>query len=104
MCGIFAHIIHGVEKERSELIRILLNGLHRLEYRGYDSAGLACDGKVREKSSWSGRECFSKRIADGGYGQGGKNPQENEFDAVKNTDVLVWFCCWVCISFHVELY
>ena len=38
MCGIFG--ITGVRPVRS----VLLEGLRRLEYRGYDSAGLAvCD-------------------------------------------------------------
>mmetsp|Transcript_1516 Transcript_1516/g.4599 ORF Transcript_1516/g.4599 Transcript_1516/m.4599 type:complete len:438 (+) Transcript_1516:203-1516(+) len=48
MCGIFAYVLHDAEKRRSEVVRVLLNGLHRLEYRGYDSAGLACDGEGPE--------------------------------------------------------
>lgn len=39
MCGTFAYINFLTEKKRSEVIDILLNGLSRLEYRGYDSAG-----------------------------------------------------------------
>lgn len=33
------------------MINILLNGLHRLEYRGYDSAGLAIDQAVLHKEN-----------------------------------------------------
>lgn len=33
-----------VEKDRKQILDILLTGLSRLEYRGYDSAGLAIDG------------------------------------------------------------
>ncbi|EPQ26823.1 uncharacterized protein PFL1_05458 [Pseudozyma flocculosa PF-1] len=44
MCGIFAYVNHLVEKDRRQVIDILVNGLARLEYRGYDSAGLAVDG------------------------------------------------------------
>ena len=33
-----------VEKDRKYIIETLVNGLSRLEYRGYDSAGLAVDG------------------------------------------------------------
>ena len=35
MCGIVGHVGHG------EASALLLEGLHRLEYRGYDSAGIA---------------------------------------------------------------
>jgi len=44
MCGIFAYLNYLTPKTRAEIIEILLNGLKRLEYRGYDSAGLAIDG------------------------------------------------------------
>jgi len=43
MCGIVAY------KGHKNCYPILLDGLHKLEYRGYDSAGIAClteDGKV----------------------------------------------------------
>lgn len=33
-----------VERDRKFIINILLAGLSRLEYRGYDSAGMAVDG------------------------------------------------------------
>jgi len=44
MCGIFAYLNYLVEKDRRFIIDTVLNGLGRLEYRGYDSAGIACDG------------------------------------------------------------
>jgi glucosamine--fructose-6-phosphate aminotransferase (isomerizing) len=44
MCGIFAYAHFGVEVSMRELLTILINGLQRLEYRGYDSAGLCVDG------------------------------------------------------------
>jgi len=44
MCGIFAYLNYLVEKGRGYIIDTLINGLKRLEYRGYDSAGLAIDG------------------------------------------------------------
>jgi len=44
MCGIFAYLNYLVEKDRGYIIDTLTNGLKRLEYRGYDSAGLAVDG------------------------------------------------------------
>lgn len=39
MCGIFAYLNYLEPKTRAEILEILLNGLKRLEYRGYDSAG-----------------------------------------------------------------
>ncbi|MFH4973447.1 hypothetical protein AB6A40_000156 [Gnathostoma spinigerum] len=44
MCGIFAYLNFLTPKTRSEVINILLQGLQRMEYRGYDSAGIAIDG------------------------------------------------------------
>ena len=42
MCGIVAY------KGPKNCYPILIDGLHRLEYRGYDSAGIAClsDDKI----------------------------------------------------------
>ncbi|KAJ3120597.1 glutamine--fructose-6-phosphate transaminase (isomerizing) [Nowakowskiella sp. JEL0407] len=40
MCGIFAYLNYLVEQDRRFIVDTLLNGLSRLEYRGYDSAGL----------------------------------------------------------------
>ncbi|KAL3284964.1 hypothetical protein HHI36_019093 [Cryptolaemus montrouzieri] len=43
MCGIFAYLNYLTPKKRSEILELLVNGLKRLEYRGYDSAGVAID-------------------------------------------------------------
>ena len=45
MCGIFGLCLYDYHIEDKSLIEILLNGLRRLEYRGYDSAGI-CIGKI----------------------------------------------------------
>ncbi|XP_017773946.1 PREDICTED: glutamine--fructose-6-phosphate aminotransferase [isomerizing] 2-like isoform X2 [Nicrophorus vespilloides] len=44
MCGIFGYINYLTPKSRKEILELLVNGLKRLEYRGYDSAGVAIDG------------------------------------------------------------
>ncbi|KAK5073481.1 glutamine--fructose-6-phosphate transaminase (isomerizing) [Lithohypha guttulata] len=49
MCGIFGYINYLVEKDRKFILDTLVNGLSRLEYRGYDSAGLAVDGDKRNE-------------------------------------------------------
>ena len=87
MCGIFG--LYGVYEcgpataggsvcgstHRQALVEVLLNGLARLEYRGYDSAGLGVDdgagiavvkeqGKVADLRAL----CESKGMLDGGGG------------------------------------
>ncbi|GCC17677.1 hypothetical protein chiPu_0017638 [Chiloscyllium punctatum] len=44
MCGIFAYLNYHVPQTRREIIETLFKGLQRLEYRGYDSAGIGIDG------------------------------------------------------------
>ncbi|XP_005804385.1 glutamine--fructose-6-phosphate aminotransferase [isomerizing] 1 [Xiphophorus maculatus] len=44
MCGIFAYLNYHVPRTRRDILEILLKGLRRLEYRGYDSAGVGIDG------------------------------------------------------------
>nr|GEZ38002.1 glutamine--fructose-6-phosphate aminotransferase [isomerizing] 2 [Tanacetum cinerariifolium] len=43
MCGIFAYLNYDVNRERRYILELLFNGLRRLEYRGYDSAGISID-------------------------------------------------------------
>lgn len=46
MCGIFAYYNYNCERERGFICDTLLNGLQRLEYRGYDSAGISVDDEI----------------------------------------------------------
>uniref|UniRef100_A0A673HC02 glutamine--fructose-6-phosphate transaminase (isomerizing) n=1 Tax=Sinocyclocheilus rhinocerous TaxID=307959 RepID=A0A673HC02_9TELE len=41
---IFAYLNYHVPHTRREILEVLIKGLHRLEYRGYDSAGVGIDG------------------------------------------------------------
>ncbi|XP_066949091.1 glutamine--fructose-6-phosphate aminotransferase [isomerizing] 2-like isoform X12 [Macrobrachium rosenbergii] len=43
MCGIFAYLNYLTPKKREEILELLIRGLERLEYRGYDSAGVGID-------------------------------------------------------------
>ncbi|KAH8381704.1 hypothetical protein KR093_010884 [Drosophila rubida] len=43
MCGIFAYLNYLTPKSRQQVLELLVQGLKRLEYRGYDSTGLAID-------------------------------------------------------------
>ncbi|KAF8522568.1 L-glutamine D-fructose 6-phosphate amidotransferase [Hysterangium stoloniferum] len=56
MCGIFAYCSFLVEKDRKAICEILCNGLQRLEYRGYDSAGIGIDGDK------PGEVCLYKQV------------------------------------------
>ncbi|KDQ07327.1 hypothetical protein BOTBODRAFT_38856 [Botryobasidium botryosum FD-172 SS1] len=49
MCGIFAYCNYLVEKDRKSICDILCSGLQRLEYRGYDSAGIGIDGDTKKE-------------------------------------------------------
>ncbi|VDP31998.1 unnamed protein product [Echinostoma caproni] len=55
---------YRVPVTRQEVIDILLNGLHRLEYRGYDSAGLAVDlPSVAQNGVLNGEAAMGSPIA-----------------------------------------
>ncbi|XP_031562433.1 glutamine--fructose-6-phosphate aminotransferase [isomerizing] 2-like isoform X2 [Actinia tenebrosa] len=43
MCGIFAYLNFCVPRNKKYILQTLIKGLQRLEYRGYDSAGVAYD-------------------------------------------------------------
>lgn len=43
LIGIFAYLNYNTPVSRKQVADILINGLRRLEYRGYDSAGIAID-------------------------------------------------------------
>lgn len=51
MCGIFAYLNYNVNRERRYILEVLFNGLRRLEYRGYDSAGISIDASSVYKSN-----------------------------------------------------
>lgn len=44
MCGIFGYANYNVPTSQIKILSTLVQGLRRLEYRGYDSAGLVVDG------------------------------------------------------------
>lgn len=43
MCGIFGYYTWNVPRSTADVLEVLFTGLKRLEYRGYDSAGVAFD-------------------------------------------------------------
>ena len=51
MCGIFAYLNHLTPKSQKEILDILVSGLKRLEYRGYDSAGVGVDSSFSDPST-----------------------------------------------------
>ncbi|XP_022607377.1 glutamine--fructose-6-phosphate aminotransferase [isomerizing] 2-like [Seriola dumerili] len=62
MCGIFAYLNYQVPRTRKEIFETLVKGLQRLEYRGYDSAGIAVDGPNKVTSDINGNTiCLIKK-------------------------------------------
>uniref|UniRef100_A0A8C1AQX5 glutamine--fructose-6-phosphate transaminase (isomerizing) n=1 Tax=Cyprinus carpio carpio TaxID=630221 RepID=A0A8C1AQX5_CYPCA len=49
--GIFAYLNYRVPRTRGDIFQTLIKGLQRLEYRGYDSAGVAVDGSVKDHAA-----------------------------------------------------
>lgn len=56
--GIFGYINYLTPKSRKEILELLVNGLKRLEYRGYDSAGKF--SKFRNSLKYCGMNCKKK--------------------------------------------
>lgn len=93
--GIFAYLNYLTPKSRREILEVLVNGLKRLEYRGYDSAGIAVDsasgddmtiikqsGKVAALENAIKGECANA----GGGGGRGRNTADRNFSAGADID------------------
>ncbi|KAM9849510.1 glutamine--fructose-6-phosphate aminotransferase [isomerizing] 2 [Aulostomus maculatus] len=61
MCGIFAYLNYQVPRTRKEIFETLVKGLQRLEYRGYDSAGIAVDGPNKSTDIDGNTICLIKK-------------------------------------------
>ncbi|KAM9377022.1 glutamine--fructose-6-phosphate aminotransferase [isomerizing] 2 isoform 2-T2 [Pholidichthys leucotaenia] len=63
MCGIFAYLNYRVPRTRKEIFETLVKGLQRLEYRGYDSAGIAvdCSNKKNTDDNNNNNICLIKK-------------------------------------------
>ncbi|KAI1902970.1 hypothetical protein AGOR_G00022260 [Albula goreensis] len=61
MCGIFAYLNYRVPKTRREIFETLVKGLQRLEYRGYDSAGIAVDAPNKDTKDDDSNICLIKK-------------------------------------------
>ncbi len=65
MCGIIGITCGaGPEAGDREVLDVLVEGLARLEYRGYDSAGLALVGPTRDDGLWRARAANGTRSLD----------------------------------------
>uniref|UniRef100_A0AAY4C6W5 glutamine--fructose-6-phosphate transaminase (isomerizing) n=1 Tax=Denticeps clupeoides TaxID=299321 RepID=A0AAY4C6W5_9TELE len=58
---IFAYLNYRVPRTRKEIFETLVKGLQRLEYRGYDSAGIAVDGPGKENNGNGKISLFKKQ-------------------------------------------
>ena len=69
MCGIIGYI--GPES----VVPILIDGLHRLEYRGYDSAGIAFVENGFSKSLAAGKNSIATQACLFGVKVSGSQPE-----------------------------
>ncbi|KAG5511221.1 hypothetical protein JKF63_07163 [Porcisia hertigi] len=46
MCGILGYANHNVPRTVEEILEVLIRGIQKVEYRGYDSAGLSIDSDI----------------------------------------------------------
>ena len=106
MCGIVAY------KGHKNCHPILLNGLKRLEYRGYDSAGIACinsndklvvtkrKGKVSElKSALSTSEIYNLGIAHTRWATHGKPNQLNAHPHLDQSKKIAMVHNGICLLY-----
>uniref|UniRef100_A0A2C9UNN6 glutamine--fructose-6-phosphate transaminase (isomerizing) n=1 Tax=Manihot esculenta TaxID=3983 RepID=A0A2C9UNN6_MANES len=61
MCGLFTYLNYNVNRERTDILQVLFNGLRRLEYRGYDSTGIAIDNSTSDPFT-SSSTCSSQPL------------------------------------------
>lgn len=59
MCGIFGYYNYKVSRDRKAILEFLFTGLRRLEYRGYDSAGISIDSDANLHQSVGDNKAFS---------------------------------------------
>ncbi|KPI86125.1 putative glucosamine-fructose-6-phosphate aminotransferase [Leptomonas seymouri] len=53
MCGIFGYANWNVSRSVREVLEMLMGGLQKVEYRGYDSAGLCIDSNIGQADDGS---------------------------------------------------
>ena len=90
MCGIIGYV------GSDEVVPVLLDGLRRLEYRGYDSAGIAVaeDGRLTTLPAYPGvLELIEAGLGDDafqvGEGYGGHaEPEEQDTAATEDTQAV----------------
>lgn len=61
MCGLFTYLNYNVNRERTDILQVLFNGLRRLEYRGYGSTGIAIDNSTSDPFT-SSSTCSSQPL------------------------------------------
>ncbi|CAL8461865.1 g1396 [Coccomyxa elongata] len=76
MCGIFGYYNYRVSRDRRAILEYLFTGLRRLEYRGYDSAGISFD------SHSVAPELGTSSFLDGAVGNGAVLPNGDKPAAV----------------------
>merc|ERR1712050_462040 len=90
MCGIFAYLNHLTPRSRKEILDLLIKGLQRLEYRGYDSAGVGLDSKESGKIALVKKQGKVKLLEDEIY----RREQDLAFDDTLNCHIGIAHTRW----------
>lgn len=90
MCGIFAYLNFDVSRERRYILEVLFNGLRRLEYRGYDSAGISIDSSAHSNCGVTPPPIVFRQA--GNIESLIKSVYQGEF----HSPVLTFCCCSCC--------
>ncbi|XP_053963851.1 glutamine--fructose-6-phosphate aminotransferase [isomerizing] 2 isoform X2 [Anastrepha obliqua] len=90
MCGIFAYLNYLTPKSRHEVLDLLVNGLKRLEYRGYDSTGVAIDSP-ENKDIVMVKRCGKVKVLEDAINEGFSG---KEYDAPVMTHVGIAHTRW----------
>jgi glucosamine--fructose-6-phosphate aminotransferase (isomerizing) len=96
MCGIFAYLNYEVPNTRQQILTKLINGLKRLEYRGYDSAGVAFEGSLENSTTC---DCQIKIIKETGKVAAleklvEESKEANDFHKIFNSHVGIAHTRW----------
>ncbi len=90
MCGIFAYLNYLTPKTRKEILDFLITGLQRLEYRGYDSAGVGIDGTSNAQITIIKKQGKVKTLED----EIEERKGELDFEGVTNVHVGISHTRW----------
>ena len=95
MCGIFGYYNYKVTRDRKAILEFLFTGLRRLEYRGYDSAGISIDSDV---SAPTGAAASNRSATGNGVANGTANGTAHKSPIVVEDGSSTYTCTPIVIK------